>query len=472
MRTGLFYFSRMGGWIKLHDKIIQSAWFDKAEYVQLWIYLMVKANHQPTKTVYKNHTLIIGRGQFLTSRSDLSKATKISEGNVRNILSYFEAEGQIAKENMYTRTCITIVNYELYQTSEDEDYGQRNGQQITGNENSKTVENGRQSTGKVPARIDENGQQIASEKVIASGSLSVVNEGLDKSVNVENGQQSTGNENSKTVENGQQSTGKVPARIDENGQQIAERILDASKNNFFLTRKPVFVDKPPLEFLKERCAIDLDAMGKNSGLTPEEFELSMTAWNDLAVKNGWDYPEQNLRANQDRLMAGLRGHIGRASKKKESDMQKAMMESAKGKLMLLSDFADIGYKFEELTEPVRVALDKFLRYKFERKESILQGQVIESILIKLWGASKKDEDVIWMINNTMANTAKNIIADLRDKNKDNWNGKKKEGTSSLFVNNPKESDYDEDRREAAEKKRLREEKIANQKKQTDGKTIN
>ena len=439
MRTGLFYFSTMGGWIKLHDKIIQSAWFDKAEYVQLWIYLMLKANHQPTKTVYKQHTLIIGRGQFLTSRSDLSKATNISESNVRNILSYFEAEGQIVRENMYTKTCITISNYELYQTSEDEDYGQLNGRQIASEEKTEIGEIGQQSTGKVPARIGENGQQIASEKVVANGSLSVVSEDLGISNNVENGRQSTGNENSKSVENGRQSTGKVPAIIDEIGQQngrqempdveeelendrmsfedLDERILDASKNNFFLTRKPVFIDKPPIEFLKERCAIELDAMGKNSGLTPEEFELSMTAWNALAVKNGWDYPEQNLRANQDRLMAGLKGHIGRASKKKESEMQKTMMELAKGKLMLLSDFADIGYKFEELTEPVRVALDKFLRYKFERKESILQGQVIESILIKLWGASKKDEDVIWMINNTMANTAKNIIADLRDKDK-------------------------------------------------------
>jgi len=84
------------------------------------------------------------------------------------------------------------------------------------------------------------------------------------------------------------------------------------------------------------------------------------------------------------------------------------------RLMLLTDFSNTEYVFD-LSNPVKVQMDKFLKYRFERGEPISQGQTIEAMLSSMWRVSKKDDDLIYMINNTMACSAKNIITELKGK---------------------------------------------------------
>ena len=88
-------------------------------------------------------------------------------------------------------------------------------------------------------------------------------------------------------------------------------------------------------------------------------------------------------------------------------------------LMLLADFSHIEYVCH-LCDSVKVEFDKFLKYRFERGEPITQSQIIEAMLSSMWRVSKKDDDLIYMINNTMACSAKNIITEL--KGKDGGNG--------------------------------------------------
>lgn len=76
----------------------------------------------------------------------------------------------------------------------------------------------------------------------------------------------------------------------------------------------------------------------------------------------------------------------------------------------IADFENDGYTFG-LSEKVTTTFDQFLKYRFERKEPVVSGVVIEKMLKDMWIRSRKDEDMIRMIDYTIAKSAKNIITD-------------------------------------------------------------
>ena len=113
------------GWVKLHRQIIEAPWYTKSQYVHLWYHILMAANHQPNKWLYMNKPYDVKRGQFITSRKSLSIETGIPESTINHILDCFEAEGQIERQNLYTCSCISIVNYDLYQSFEQQMNGKK-----------------------------------------------------------------------------------------------------------------------------------------------------------------------------------------------------------------------------------------------------------------------------------------------------------------------------------------------------------
>lgn len=101
----------MGGWIKIFSKFLQWEWFDKAEMVQLFIYLLLRANCNDMSW----RGIPVRRGQLLTSRDKISKDTGLTERRVRTCISRLQTTREISIKTTNKYTIITICKYEEYQ---------------------------------------------------------------------------------------------------------------------------------------------------------------------------------------------------------------------------------------------------------------------------------------------------------------------------------------------------------------------
>ena len=59
------------GWITLHRKLLKSPYFKDAEAVQLWIWLLLSANHKPGQAVIGTKVINVKRGQLVTGRKSM-----------------------------------------------------------------------------------------------------------------------------------------------------------------------------------------------------------------------------------------------------------------------------------------------------------------------------------------------------------------------------------------------------------------
>jgi len=110
----------MIGWIKLHRKLADKAFYTKdSEMVHLWVHLLFCANHKGREESLGGKPFQCKPGQFTTGRKQLSKETGISESKIERILFKLEKiEQQIEQQKMSTNRLISILNWDLYQTSE------------------------------------------------------------------------------------------------------------------------------------------------------------------------------------------------------------------------------------------------------------------------------------------------------------------------------------------------------------------
>lgn len=135
------------GWIKLHRKLLDNAICDNPKYLSVWICLLLMANHKDQEFIWNNKKIIIKEGQLLTGLKVLSKKTGVAQGTVYRILKYLESEKQIEQQKTTKFTIITIVNWDRYQQSEQQNGKQvenrlkTNGKQIETNKNDKNEKN-------------------------------------------------------------------------------------------------------------------------------------------------------------------------------------------------------------------------------------------------------------------------------------------------------------------------------------------
>lgn len=142
------------GWIKLHRRFLEWEWFDKPEMVCLFVYLLLSANHEEKQW----HGQTILRGQVLTSREKLSKATGLSVKQVRTCMTRLEETHEVVRKTASKWTIVTICNYERYQVCEFDKGQQRasegpaKGQQGATNKNEKNIYNSLQDNAGAHAR--------------------------------------------------------------------------------------------------------------------------------------------------------------------------------------------------------------------------------------------------------------------------------------------------------------------------------
>lgn len=108
------------GWIKVHRKILENPIFKKPDAFLLWMYLLLKANHAEAKIAVGNSTVLVKRGQVFTGRKSLSEQTGLSESKIERLLKFFKNEHQIEQQTFTKYRLISIVNFDTYQSTEQE----------------------------------------------------------------------------------------------------------------------------------------------------------------------------------------------------------------------------------------------------------------------------------------------------------------------------------------------------------------
>lgn len=109
----------MEGYIKLH-RSIQEHWLWEQypfSFGQAWIDLLLLANHEDSKVVYKGEVIDCKRGTVNRSISWLADRWKWSRDKTRRFLSLLESDGMCEVVATTNRTTITLVNYGVFQDS-------------------------------------------------------------------------------------------------------------------------------------------------------------------------------------------------------------------------------------------------------------------------------------------------------------------------------------------------------------------
>lgn len=98
-------------WVKIYRKITEWEWWDDAECVKLWLWLLCKAQTKDRKWSGK----VIKRGQLITTLDGIKSECKISIDKIRRRLGYLQNSGAILIETTNANHFITILNYGTYQ---------------------------------------------------------------------------------------------------------------------------------------------------------------------------------------------------------------------------------------------------------------------------------------------------------------------------------------------------------------------
>lgn len=122
----------MEGWIKIHRKMLDNPIICKdSDYLSVWIYLLLNATHKEIPALFKKEKIILQPGQLLTGRKSISKQLKISESKIYRIINDFKSEQQIEQQTSNQNSLITILNWNKYQESEQQNKQQMNNKRTT-----------------------------------------------------------------------------------------------------------------------------------------------------------------------------------------------------------------------------------------------------------------------------------------------------------------------------------------------------
>ena len=110
-------------WIKLNRRIWDNfIWsFEKSKYTLAWIDILLQANYMDKKILFDGKVEVIQRGSFITSMVKLADRWEMNRETVKRLLDLLQSEGMITYTTSNRRTVINVVNYKVFQGSDDTD---------------------------------------------------------------------------------------------------------------------------------------------------------------------------------------------------------------------------------------------------------------------------------------------------------------------------------------------------------------
>jgi hypothetical protein len=129
------------GYIKLYRKLLDNPIMKKPGMLQLWIYCLLKANHEPGRTHFGKDDINVLPGQFVTGRFELSSALGEKPSTIYKRISALQRSGFLNTKSNNKNTLVTVVNWELYQSADRESNNKSNNKVTTKEQQSSTNKN-------------------------------------------------------------------------------------------------------------------------------------------------------------------------------------------------------------------------------------------------------------------------------------------------------------------------------------------
>lgn len=119
------------GYVKLFRKTADNGLMKNAHLLQFWVWCLLKANHKNGYVeMIGSQAVTLEQGQFIFGRKVAAEALKSTEMKIRGCLAALEKVGCISIKSTNKFSIITICNWDIYQSREDEEQPTNN-QQIT-----------------------------------------------------------------------------------------------------------------------------------------------------------------------------------------------------------------------------------------------------------------------------------------------------------------------------------------------------
>jgi hypothetical protein len=108
------------GWVKIHRELMeQDGYFSEVFCRNMaWVDLILMANHAPGYIRKRGILVALKRGDVGRSHEELAKRWKWSRGKVLRFLLELQTIGWIDRQSSNVIGCITILEYEKYQTGD------------------------------------------------------------------------------------------------------------------------------------------------------------------------------------------------------------------------------------------------------------------------------------------------------------------------------------------------------------------
>jgi DNA-binding transcriptional regulator YhcF (GntR family) len=130
----------LSGWIKLHRALSDHWLASNPDSLSVWVHMLMLANHAETKRQINGSVVVVLPGQIITSRRSLSEKTGVQESKVERILKRLESEQQITQRGLSKFRVISIVNWDEYQSNEQQSEQQVNSKRTAGEQQVNTPE--------------------------------------------------------------------------------------------------------------------------------------------------------------------------------------------------------------------------------------------------------------------------------------------------------------------------------------------
>ena len=113
------------GWVKLYRKIQRSSVFQNEGLLKVWIWYLVKANHEDRwisiSTGRGKTEVLVKRGQFIFGRKTAAKTLNMDENTLYKRMKKLENMENCNIQSNTHYSIVTILNYDLYQESEKDE---------------------------------------------------------------------------------------------------------------------------------------------------------------------------------------------------------------------------------------------------------------------------------------------------------------------------------------------------------------
>lgn len=164
----------LNGWVKLHRSVFDNPVVTQSpQRLAVWIYLLTHATPRPYKAFFGGKEVILQPGQLITSRKSIVECVNsgISDSMVQRALKAFENARQIEQQTCNKNRLISLLNWDEYQTGEQQNAQQTNNRRTTAEHQANTNREYKDKEKNENSLISSSAADEETEDVLASSRL-------------------------------------------------------------------------------------------------------------------------------------------------------------------------------------------------------------------------------------------------------------------------------------------------------------